>query len=42
MQVGELKTFLKKGVKTDEISLEDWFFKQVKDSSVEIRDKHEG
>lgn len=29
MEVGELKTLLKKGVKTDEISLEEWFVRQV-------------
>ncbi|UCG91052.1 MAG: ABC transporter ATP-binding protein [candidate division WOR-3 bacterium] len=39
MQVGNLAILLKKDVKTDEISLEDWFFKQVKGSPVEIRDK---
>jgi len=30
MEVGELDKLLKRGMKTDEISLEDWFFKQVK------------
>ena len=30
MNVGELNKFLKKGFKTDEISLEDWFVDQVK------------
>ncbi|MGB9721520.1 MAG: ABC transporter ATP-binding protein [bacterium] len=30
MKVGTLDELLKKGTKTDEISLEDWFFKQVK------------
>ncbi len=31
LKVGELKQLLKKGIKTDEISLEDWFVKQVKE-----------
>jgi len=34
MQVGELDKFLKRGVRTDEISLEEWFFKQVQGSPV--------
>ncbi len=33
MEVGELKKLLRRGTKTDEISLEDWFFEQVKGSS---------
>ncbi|OPX18302.1 hypothetical protein BXT86_01800 [candidate division WOR-3 bacterium 4484_100] len=33
MKVGELKQLLKKGIKTDEISLEDWFVKQVKEKN---------
>jgi ABC-2 type transport system ATP-binding protein len=37
MQVGELKTFLQKGIKTDEISLEEWFFQQVKGSPVNTK-----
>jgi ABC-2 type transport system ATP-binding protein len=31
MEVGELKKLLKKGVKTDEISLEDWFVEKIKE-----------
>ncbi len=30
MEVGKLEDLLKKGTRTDELSLEDWFFKQVK------------
>jgi len=30
MTVGELDKLLKRGIKTDEISLEEWFFKQIK------------
>lgn len=33
MEVGELNKLLKKGIKTDEISLEDWFVEQVKGAS---------
>ncbi len=35
MRVGTLDELLKKGTKTDEISLEDWFFEQVKESQRE-------
>ncbi len=35
MEVGELDKLLKKGTKTDEISLEEWFFKQVKGATNE-------
>jgi len=34
MEIGELKKLLKKGVKTDEISLEDWFVEQVEKKNV--------
>ncbi len=34
MEVGELKKLLKKGIKTDEISLEDWFFERVQGKNV--------
>jgi ABC-2 type transport system ATP-binding protein len=30
MEVGELTKLLKKGIKTDELSLEDWFFERIK------------
>ncbi|MGQ9844008.1 MAG: ABC transporter ATP-binding protein [Spirochaetota bacterium] len=30
MEIGEIDKLLKKGTKTDELSLEDWFFQQVK------------
>ncbi len=37
MEVGELDKLLKRGTKTDEISLEDWFFKQVRESTNESK-----
>ena len=36
MQVGDLATLLKKGVKTDEISLEEWFVQQVRNQGKDI------
>jgi len=32
MHIGKLKDILKKGIKTDEITLEEWFVNQIKDS----------
>jgi ABC-2 type transport system ATP-binding protein len=31
MEIGELHTLLKKGIKTDEISLEEWFVQQIRE-----------
>ena len=32
MEVGELNKLLKRGIKTDEISLEEWFFERIKEN----------